>query len=215
MKNAVLIVMVTLVFCSCYHQPSKMEGKSSAEPVQAGTVSKEQSTLIIKDSTRYDPTFIKGLTKYKKPIQLIDNYIIAGTDTTYFPEDIPLNKTIDFKATKDQKKYVLSVSRTSLTNLTYAFKLMDEKDKLLDSKSGNAVLGSMFFLASEIDQDLKTGEGYSSYEYWDNSTDCWFSVRIGHGNAPDGKQRAKVNYGCVDKNKQALTLKECPTLRAE
>lgn len=215
MKNAVLIVMVTLILCSCYNQRSKAEGKSSAEPLQADTVRKEHPTVSIKDSTQYDKAFIKGLEKYNEPIQLIDNYIIVGTYTTYFPEDIPLNKTVEFKATKNQKKYVLSVSRTNLTNLTYGFKLMDEKDKLLDSKSGTAVLGSMFFFGTEGDDDSLTGDGYSSYEYWDNGNDCWFSVRIGHEKDPQGKQRAKIQYGCEDKNKQALKLKECPTLRTE
>lgn len=212
MKNAIWMLMITFGLWSCYSQPAKTEAKPGAESLQAGTTSAKQSTVVIKDSTQYDKAFIQGLSDYQKPVQLIDKTLIAGTDTIYFPEDIPLNKTVDFKATKDQKKYLLSVTRTSLTNLNYSFKLSDEKDKLLEGKSGNAVLGSTFFLGSEIDKDSKTGENYASYEYWDKSSDCWFAVRIGHDTNPKDKQRAIIKYSCEDKNKQAITLGECPTL---
>lgn len=206
MKNALWLVMITLILSSCYSPSSQNLVQPVLSPLQ---------TKYIKDSTQYDRAFINGLSNYNEPLQLIDNYIVTGTDTTYFPEDIPLNNTIVFKATRDHKKYLLTVSRTSLTNVSYTFKLMDEKEKLMISKSGTAVLGSLFFLASEVDEDTQTGESYGSYEYWDKTNECWFALRIGHGNTPDGKQRAMVNYGCEDKNKQALKLEECPTLWAE
>ncbi|HLN74977.1 MAG TPA: hypothetical protein VK205_16915 [Prolixibacteraceae bacterium] len=215
MKKTIWLAMITLGLWSCNSQPLKNEGKSNADSLRTELKDKSQLPIDLKDSSQYDKAFIQGLAGYNEPVQLIDNYLITGNDTIYFPEDIPFNKTIDFKATKDHKKYLLSVSRTSLTNLSYSFKLSDEKDKVLDSNAGNAVLGSMFFLASETDKDTQTGENYGSYEYWDKSNDCWFAVRIGHGKSPDGKQRAIVKYGCEDKNKQALKLQECPTLRGE
>ncbi|GAB4349014.1 MAG: hypothetical protein OHK0038_28040 [Flammeovirgaceae bacterium] len=56
--------------------------------------------------------------------------------------------------------------------MTYTFKLIDKDNKTVDTKSGKAILGSMFFLASEVDEDSETGDGYSSCEYWDKSNDC-------------------------------------------
>ena len=215
MKKTLGVVMFTMTLWSCNSQSSKTEGNSSTEPLKTELAAENKPTIFIKDSSLYDPAFVKGLKDYNEPLQLIGNYVIAGTDTIWFPEDLPLNKHLEFKATKDHQNYLLSVSRTNLTNLSYSFQLTDEKDKLIDSKSGNAVLGSMFFLASETDNDSETGEVYGSYEYWDNSNDCWFAIRIGHGNTPNGKQRAIVNYGCEDKNKQAFMLEQCPTLRAE
>lgn len=215
MKKTIYTAMITLGLWSCYSQPSKTEAKPAAEPLPTATADANQSTVVIKDYTQYDKAFINELAQYKEPLQLNDNHIVAGADTIYFPEDLPLNKTIDFKATKDQKNYLLSIKRTSLTNLTYAFKLMDEKDKLLDAKSGTAILGSLFFLGSETDNDTKTGEVYGSYEYWDKNSDCWFALRIGHEKDAQGKQRAMVKDGCEDKNKQTLKLDKCPTLRAE
>lgn len=66
-----------------------------------------------------------------------------------------------------------------------------------------------------MDEDTELGEGYGSSEYWDNSNNCWFSIRIGIGKDENKKQRAKLTYGCEDKSKQRLNLDECPTLRTE
>lgn len=215
MKKTICMLMVTLGLWSCNNTSSKNEGKLTNESLKTEMAIENGSNMVIKDSSHYDPAFINGLKGYKEPIQLIDNYIIAESDTTYFPENLPLNKPMVFKAAKDHQTYLLTVTRTSLTNLSYSFKRTGENDKLMDSKSGNAVLGSMFFLASEMDEDTQSAEGYGSYEYWDKTTDCWFALRIGQGNDLNGKQRAMINYGCEDKNKQALALNECPTLRTE
>lgn len=215
MKKTICLMLITLGLWSCNSLSSKKEGKSTADSSKTELASKSQSTIVIKDSSQYDQAFIKGLSGYKDPLQLIGNTIIAGSDTTYFPEEFPLNKTVNFKAAKDHKKYMLSVTRTNLTNLSYSFQLSDEKDQLIDSKSGNAVLGPMFFLASETDQDTQTGEWYASNEYWDITNNCWFAVRIGQGKDSHQKQRAMINYGCEDKNKPNVNLEGCPTLRAE
>lgn len=215
MKKTVFVAMITLGVWSCYSQPSKTEVKSGTEPLKTGTTNTGQSNIFIKDPSQYDKIFIQGLYNYTDPLQLIDNHIISEGYTYWFPEDLQLNRTIVFKASRDKKNFLLSATRTSLTNLSYSFKLTNEKNKIIKSKSGKAVLGSMFFFGSEMDEDSETGEGYSSYEYWDNSGDCWFSLRIGHGNTPNEKQKAKITYGCEDKNKPILELEECPTLRAE
>ena len=108
---------------------------------------------------------------------------------------------------------MLTVTRTNLTDLTYNFQLTDKDNKIIDTKSGKAILGSMFFLASENDEDSQTGDGYGSCEYWDKVIDCWFAIRVGIGKDDNGKLRAMVNYGCKDKSKQTLNLDQCPTLR--
>lgn len=145
----------------------------------------------------------------------MDNYILIGNDTTYFPDDLSLNKVTTFKATKDNNKFVLTVTRTNLTNLTYNFQLTDKDNKIIDTKSGKAVLGSMFFLASENDEDSQIGDGYGSCEYWDKVNDFWFAIRVGIGKDDNWKLRAMLNYGCNDKSKQTLNLDQYPTLRTE
>lgn len=71
---------------------------------------------------------------------------------------------------------MLTVTRTNLTNLPYCFQFTDKDHKTVDTKSGKAILGSMFFLASENDEDSQTGVGYGSCEYWDKTNDCWFVI---------------------------------------
>lgn len=185
------------------------------QTLQTDSSDKQLHDIYIKDKSQYDQTFIDGLADYNEPIKLIDNYIITGKDTTYFPNDLSLNKAITFKASKDNNSFLLTVTRTNLTNLTYNFQLTDKDNKTVDTKSGKAILGSMFFLASEMDEDSQTGDGYESYEYWDKANDCWFAIRVGGGKDDNGKQRVMLNYGCNDKSKQTLNLDECPTLRTE
>jgi hypothetical protein len=101
-----------------------------------------------------------------------------------------------------------------LTNINYDFQLLGKDNAIIDSKSGQAVLGSGFFLAPEGDIDTEMG-GYGSYEYWDKTKNCWLSIRIGIGRDTNGKQRAKLNYSCNDKNQKTIDLDECPVLRTE
>lgn len=188
---------------------------NESQTLETDTSDKQLHDIYIKDKSQYDQKFIDGLIDYNEPKKLIDNYIITGNDTTYFPDDLSINKVTVFKAIKDNNKFVLTVTRTNLTNMTYNFQLIDKDNKTVDTKSGKVILGSMFFLASENDEDSQTGDGYGSNEYWDKTNDCWFAIRIGIDKDDNGKLRAMLNYGCNDKSKQNLNLDECPTLRTE
>jgi hypothetical protein len=196
-------------------QLCESDNNKSVNNSQTVSADNQQREIYIKDKSQYDQTFINGLAEHNEPIKIIDNYIITGKDTTYFPNDLSLNKATLFKTTNDNNKFVLTVTRTNLTNLTYNFQLTDKDNKIINTKSGKAILGSMFFLASENDEDSQTGDGYGSSEYWDKTNDCWFAIRIGIGKDDNGKLRAMLNYGCNDKSKETLKLDECPTLRTE
>lgn len=109
MKKTICLMMITLGLWSCNNHSPKNEGKSTTDSLKTELTGKSQLNIVIKDSSQYDKVFIKELSAYNEPIQLIDNYLITGNDTIYFPLDIPLNKSVEFKATKDHKKYLLSV----------------------------------------------------------------------------------------------------------
>lgn len=196
-------------------QICELDNNMHVDTLPTVSTDKQQLDIYIKDKSQFDQTFINGLADYNEPVKLIDNYIIAGKDTTYFPNDLSLNKATTFKATKNNNKFVLTVTRTNLTNLIYSYQLLDKDNKTIDTKSGKAILGSMFFLASEVDEDDLTGTAYGSCEYWDKANDCWLAIRIGIGKDDNGKLRAMLNYGCNDKSIQTLNLDECPTLRTE
>ena len=216
MKRTLCILTLAFGLWSCDNkQAEKTADQNSVNTLQIVSADKPKLEIYINDKSQYDQTFIDGLANYNEPIKLIDDYILTGHDTTYFPKDLNLNEETTFKANLDNNKYVLTVTRTNLTNLTYKFQLIDKDNKTVATKSGKAILSSMFFLASEVDEDSETGDGYGSCEYWDKSNDCWFTIRIGIGKDDNGKHRAMLNYGCEDKKKQTLNLDECPTLRTE
>jgi len=191
------------------------DSQNSVDTLQTDSAEKQTQNIYVIDKSQYDQIFIDGLADYNEPIKLIGNYIIIGKDTTYFPEDLSLNKSTTFRATKDDNKFLLTVKRTNLTNLTYRFQLTDKDNKTVDAKTGKAILSSSFFIGSEGDDDI-TG-GYGSQEYRDNSNDTWLSIRIEIGKANNGKQRAKIHYDSSDKTKKSfnLDLEECPTLWTE
>jgi len=215
MKQIIYILICTLLLFSCRNKTSKTGDKIPIDTLQTVLTNKLHSTIYIKDSSQYDQIFIDGLSEYNEPIQLIDKFIVTGKDTTFFPEDLVLNKKTIFKGTQGDNEFVLTVVRTNLTNLKYEFQLTNKDNKTIDSKSGKAILGSLFFLASEVDEDNQTGDAYGSSEYWDKSNDCWFSIRIGIGLDSNGKKRAMLTFGCEDKNQKSLDLDGCPTLRTE
>ena len=86
--------------------------------------------------------------------------------------------------------------------------------RAINNKSGRATLGSLFFLGSETDDDDETGDGYLSVEYWDNSGDCSFAIRIGEKD-DKGKLRAKIKLYCKDDKLKNIGLDDNPTLRTE
>ena len=215
MKQTIYIFTLVLGLLSCNNLTTdKHDGNTNINSLQTVvSADKQKQHIYIKDKSQYDQTFIDGLSDYDDPIKLIDNYILAGKDTTYFPEDLNINKETTFKATKDNNNFVLTVTRTNLTNLTYHFQLTDRDNKSVITKSGKAILASMFFLGPEGDNDVEGG--YGSQEYRENGKDGWLSIRIEMGKADDGKQRAKIQYEFSDKTKKQLNLDDCPTLSTE
>lgn len=208
MKQPIFFLLSTLLMLSCSNKPGKADLETTSE-----TADKLHTEIYVKDKSQYDQAFIDELAAYNEPIQLVDNFIVAGTDTTLFPDDLALNSATIFRGSKDNNEFELKVTRTSLTNLRYMFHYNNIGLQTDYTKSGTAILGAMFFLTSEADKDSQTGEDYLSTEYWDKTNDCWLSIRIGIGTDNEGKLRAKLTYGCEDHNREALSLDECPTLK--
>ena len=215
MKHIIYLFALMLAVLSCNNQTAeKTTAENTIDTTEAVVYTPQTvAKIYIEDKSQYDQTFIDGLSEWNEPIKLIDNYIVTGKDTTYFPEDLPINKKVTFRGENEDYIVVLTVTRLNLTNLKYQFQISDTDNNIIDSRLGTAVLGSLFFFASEMDEDSETGDSYGSSEYLDRKNGCWFNIRIGFGLDDNGKQRAKINYNC--KNKYGLDLDECPTLRTE
>jgi len=215
MKQVIYIFILAFGLWSCNNQTvEKTTDKSTVDTIQSISTVEQNQEIISTNKTQYDQLFIDGLSQYSEPLKLIDNYILIGQDTVYFPEEIQLNTEITFSGTKDQKNFVLKVTRINLTSLNYHFQILDKDAKTITRKVGKATLGSFFFLGSETDDDDETGYGYLSVEYYDNSADCSFAIRIGEKD-DNGKLRAKIKLYYKDNNLKNIGLDDQPTLRTE
>ncbi len=216
MKQTIYILTLALGLGSCNNQTTeKAVDKNSVDTLKTVSADKQQLDIYIKDKSQYDQTFIDGLADYNEPIKLIENFIVTGKDTTYFPDDLILNKPTTFTSIKDNNKYVLTVTRTNLTNLTYQFQLTNNDNKTLDTKSGKAILGSTFFFAPEGEPDPETGNSFVSNEYRMKNENIWLVINIGMDKEYEGKKRAKIFYGQIHKSKMTEPTMESPILRTE
>jgi hypothetical protein len=215
MTHKIYIWTFAIGLLSCNNQATDTTATSTTiDRLQTISTQKQKPDIDLQDKPQYDQGFLDGLSEYNEPIELIDNYILVGKDTIYFPEDIQLNKETVFKGTKDQNNYVLTATRINLTSMTYNFQLSSSDNKIIASKSGKATLGSLFFIGSETDEDDKSGESYLSVEYWDNSSDCSFAIRVGKKNST-GKLRAKIKLYCKGNKSKNIDLGDNPTMRTE
>ena len=214
MQQTIYILTLTLLLLSCSGKTRKTVDTKSVDTLPTISADKMQSGIYTKDKSQYDQTFIDGLSEYNEPIKLIDNFMLIGNDTTYFPDDLNLNKEYIFKANNDSQNYVLRVKRINETTLKFNFQLF-ENSKLLHTETGEANLPSLFFLGPEGEPDIQTGDSFFSQEYLKKDNSIWLCINIGMDKDYKGKQRAKITYRYMDKSKQTSNLEECPILRLE
>lgn len=171
-----------------------------------------QGNIYIKDKSLYSKKYIDELleSNYPDSINVVGDKVIVQGDTTNFPPNLKKNETYLFTGTRENQFYKLAVKWINATTLRYDFKLL-ENTKHVYSDSGQATLGALFFLASEVDEDDETGTSYGALVYSNSNNNCWFNIRIGIDKDEQGNYRAAINQGCED-GKKALS-DETITLR--
>jgi len=208
-----ILASLMIVFLCC--NVSKAQRVSKTGDM---TVNRTSPKIFVKDKSRYSKVFLAELNALKvsgnSSIKLIDNVIIVDNKTTKFPDDLKMNNNYVFKAVKGERSYHLNVKRINESTLSFEFKLFN-KEHLVFTDKGEANIGASFYIDPEKDIDDQSGKGYFANEYTKEINNCWFIIRIGVGKDTKNKSRAKVIFGCKDKTKQALDLKDCPTLRTE
>lgn len=216
MKQTIYILILVLGLWSCNNKTTeKTFDNNTVDTLKTLLADKQPQNIYIKDKSQYDQTFIDGLSEYHEPIRLIDNFMLIGSDTTYFPDDLALDKKTTFTASKDNNKFLLTVTRSNLTNINYEFQLLDKDNSIIDSKSGVAILASGFFLAPEGEDDPETGDSFFSNEYRIDNEKVWIVIKIGMDKNYEGKKRAKIIYGHVVNSKMTEPVTESPILRIE
>lgn len=214
MKYTLYILAFTSGFWSCNNRASeKSMNQKTVDTLAITSFEKEQKAIFVKDESLYDKTFINGLSEFGEQIWLIDNYIVTNTDTTYFPEDLPLNKRISYTAVDENNKFMLRLTRNNMTNVHFQFQIFDIADNIIDTKTGTVILGSGFFLGTEGEHDPETGVSFISNEYRTNNDEFWLTIKVGIDEYNENLKRAKITYRDKDKSKNTDYVKESPILR--
>lgn len=142
-----------------------------------------------------------------------DKFVIFGSDTISYPDDLKLHVVYLFTASKRDTSYMLSVTRQDNMFINYNLTCKQGDITLIQTK-GKAKLNETFFLGPEGDDDYEYG-GYGSQEYFNGDNNCQVAIRIGIGFDTLKRHRAKVTYNCSDNSSFVLRLDNCPVLRTE
>jgi hypothetical protein len=158
------------------------EAIAPANETEEGTPSNVKPAKIkMANDLDYSADFLKKLTyaNLAKNIELADSFIILEqTDTFVFPMLLPKAKWTNFVASKQGYLYSLDVSRVNYTTLDFNFELRKGR-QTVDQIRGKADLNPGFVLASEPDEDESTGSTYPANDYYSESPECTFSIRVG------------------------------------
>lgn len=220
MKNLLPILGMLLLF-SCNETKDNVTSNETIEPKIEQKKDIEEPTkdinfLLQYDTLLYSKVFLNALDKsdFKNKVQLKGNQFIFEKDVIYFDETLKLNKEYIFSARMANLDYKLSVKRINLTSVEFSV-IVNKNGKVALSKSGIAHLGAGFFLASEMDEDSETGEGYGATEYYlapeNNYT---LNIRIGE---PDENNKLRATFTYYNDADVANTklLGIVPTLRTK
>ena len=216
-----MILSSIFITCSCMLISSCQENQKTSRPIEKDLVEVVDDTkienlpleLIIQDSSAYSQSFIKEFANEETPYQKInligDLLIIDNKDTVTFPQYPPLGKKMLFTGRKGDLVVALTVKRINQTTIDYKTEIV-EFGKSNSFQEGQADLGSMFFLASEVDENSRTGISYLSTEYTSNKDSCYTNIRIGK---EDEKQHllAKIIKNC-NGSLQDINIDNFPTL---
>ncbi len=173
--------------------------------VDSSTVSSATTTsnIVIDDPSLYPKAFLDSLksTKYKEyteSLHLGKNYLIIGSDTIYFQDDLKEKESYIFDAQKDSIKYQLTVKKINLTDVDFKY-TVSQNDRVLYTEKGVSRLLPLFFLGIETPTDNLSGDGYEAYEYFNIKNSAMSSINIGVGYDDNNLLRA-----CVKGNNEKL-----------
>jgi len=226
MKAFYIIIISTLIISSCspktkYFRDIKLSDKSIivydngwTEPATKRSIRKLQSHnfVIIVNPSFFSKTFITSINPniLQWKCCLDSNKLIFNNyDTCFFPNYIPLNKTLIFSNNKTgDAEFRLTLTKISNSSIEYRYDLPRQGSKKLWWK-GSADLSPDFFITSENDTDDQTGLPYKIVKYIDNSP-VW--VRIDIGKDPINENILLAKIGCDMGSFLKLSSKNCPTL---
>jgi hypothetical protein len=177
MKKLLYLLSIALI-ASCANQKpvnsTKIHVANQLDTIFSG------NKLFIKDTTQYDPSFIRGLVEMAKiqtSFSLIDDSLIVNSIANTSPDSIvnkpntwkyviptnlELNKEIRFSTRPSERNFSLILKRINFTNIEYQL-IQDGKT----IKSGTAILDAGFSFGDEVEGNVD-GESIYLKQYNDN-----------------------------------------------
>ncbi len=177
--NFYLLLTIVAVLITACNNASKEDQLIQKEVLSPATNTPTRE-ITIENKADYSTRFISQLyntafTEY--PVHLIKRKIVIGNTTVYFPHDLNLNQTYQYKALKNDTTFQLELKRINESTLTYTFKI-SFSDQPIIQENGEADIMPYFYLAPEGTNDLATGESLTSNEYIDESDNSVISIGV-------------------------------------
>lgn len=209
-------IILFLLAGGCKNNSTKDNTSQTTDTTKIDTASvirpKPSRQWIIKDSSMYSKQFLKELHDFKQDghdsISLIDNYIVDGNDTVYFPDYFAGNKQYLLVGVKDSVDYKLQVFNCTYTKIQFIF-TGTKNNKLVGHYYGEAEIATDFFMSKVVDTDNSDAVTYGISEYNGENEKYLYKLSIGaKGNKLLGRFYAHAKDSIAN---QSFTI--CPTLR--
>lgn len=200
-----LIGAACLLLAACQEGSTEASGESKA--------SSPDTLMYVKNLQQYGSAFVAALKQsgFANRYALEDSLLIFnGTDTAYFPNDLPMGTQVELTAQRNDSTWVLHLLRKNYVSVAYRFQLLTQDSPVM--LDGEAELGPLFFLGAETDTDDRTGDGYLSVEYSAASDSCQVIVRVGTND--HGGLLGKLAILCPASGLN-MKLDDAPTLRSQ
>jgi hypothetical protein len=163
--------------------------------------------IVVKDPSKYGTWFLKELAKDTLQHYILDDSLfITGSDTTFFPADVPTGKYIILNGVINDDAYTLRLKRENYTTLLYELTIL-KKWKRSTTEKGDIALYPSFYLTTQTVEDFN-GNAYTATAYHGRGKYCSTTIRIGKS---AGMVLAKISRACADK-KEDIRLDDSPLL---
>lgn len=193
MKTLLTLFISLITFIGC---KKSISDQTQTAPKNQLVINKEivshekiaETNISIKDSSGYSKHFLNTLkeTNNLGHISLIDNMLILNNkDTAYFPTYPLLGKKTVLTAKKEELAIALTVERINQTTISYRLEMI-EFGHASFKEEGKAIITPQFYIGSETDENVLTGNTYPSYQYENTEGNCYTHIRIG--------KEARVNF---------------------
>ena len=200
-KVVITLTIAALIVSSCGGQATKqtpIESSQKRIETAENNIKETSTTFYIKDETKYSENFLSEFKKHHgiyETVSLIEDTIMINNDRDgliVIPTDLPLNETVTYEKTANEKAQILTLKRVNISTVEYSYHEA-VNDKKVNDRAGSADLQPTFYLGTQGTFEDEDENVYGMNRYIDYSEkDCWTYIYVGVGNI----EKSLFTYGC-------------------